>query len=60
MFFRSIVPQKVTFLNRLFLRNCTNEPHASRKRWTLQLLADRLVELRVVDNISDEKSVMEY
>lgn len=31
-----------------------SEPPAGRKRWTLQLLADRLVELRVVDNISYE------
>lgn len=31
-----------------------SEPPAGRKRWTLQLLADRLVELKVVDSISDE------
>jgi transposase len=31
-----------------------SEPPADRKRWTLQLLADRLVELRVVDSISYE------
>lgn len=31
-----------------------SEPPAGRKRWTLQLLADRLVELRVVESISDE------
>ena len=31
-----------------------SEPPAGRKRWTLQLLADRLVELRVVDSISHE------
>ena len=29
-------------------------PPKGRKRWTMQLLADRLVELQVVDNISDE------
>jgi transposase len=29
-------------------------PPAGRKRWTLQLLAGRLVELKVVDSISDE------
>ncbi len=29
-------------------------PPAGQKRWTLQLLADRLVELRVVDTISRE------
>ena len=31
-----------------------SEPPAGRKRWTMQLLADRLVELRIVDSISDE------
>jgi transposase len=31
-----------------------SKPPAGRKRWTLQLLADRLVELRVVDSISYE------
>lgn len=31
-----------------------SEPPEGRKRWTLQLLADRLVELQVVENISDE------
>jgi len=31
-----------------------SEPPEGRKRWTLQLLADRLVELKVVDSISDE------
>lgn len=31
-----------------------SEPPAGRKRWTLQLLADRLVELKVVDSISYE------
>ena len=29
-----------------------SKPPEGRKRWTLQLLADRLVELRVVDSIS--------
>lgn len=29
-------------------------PSAGRKSWTMQLLADRLVELKVVDSISDE------
>jgi transposase len=32
-----------------------SEPPEGRKRWTLQLLADRLVELKVVDSISYEK-----
>ena len=31
-----------------------SEPPAGRKHWTMQLLADRLVELKVVDRISDE------
>jgi len=31
-----------------------SRPPAGRKRWTLQLLAERLVELRVVDSISYE------
>jgi transposase len=31
-----------------------SEPPKGRRRWTMQLLADRLVELKVVDQISDE------
>jgi transposase len=31
-----------------------SQPPAGRKRWTMQLLADRLVELQIVDRISDE------
>jgi transposase len=31
-----------------------SEPPEGRKRWTLQLLADRLVQLKVVDSISYE------
>ncbi len=31
-----------------------SEPPEGRKHWTMQLLADRLVELNVVDDISDE------
>ena len=31
-----------------------SKPPDGRKRWTLQLLADRLVELKVVDSISHE------
>lgn len=31
-----------------------SQPPAGRKRWTLQLLADRLVELKVVDSLSYE------
>jgi transposase len=32
---------------------CTTPPRGQ-KRWTMQLLADRLVELRVVERLSDE------
>jgi transposase len=32
----------------------SSEPPDGRKRWTLQLLADRLVELKVVDSVSHE------
>ena len=31
-----------------------SKPPDGRKRWTMHLLADRLVELKVVDSISDE------
>jgi hypothetical protein len=31
-----------------------SKPPTGRKRWTLQLLADRLVKLKVVDSISYE------
>jgi transposase len=31
-----------------------SKPPAGRKRWTMQLLADRLVELQIVDSVSDE------
>jgi hypothetical protein len=31
-----------------------SEPPEGRARWTLQLLADKLVQLQVVDSISDE------
>lgn len=31
-----------------------SEPPAGRARWTLQLLADRLVELKIVESICDE------
>ncbi len=33
---------------------CCSKPPDGQKRWTLRLLADRLVELRVVDSISYE------
>lgn len=38
---------------RLIALACTEAPEGS-KRWTMQLLAERLVELREVDSISDE------
>jgi transposase len=38
---------------RLIALACS-EPPAGRSAWTLQLLADKLVELHVVDSISDE------
>ena len=38
---------------RLVALACSSPP-AGRARWTLQLLADKLVELEVVDSISDE------
>ena len=33
---------------------CCSKPPEGRARWTLQLLADRLVALKIVDTISDE------
>ncbi len=38
---------------RLIALACSAPP-AGRRQWTLQLLADKLVELEVVDSISDE------
>jgi hypothetical protein len=38
---------------RLITLACSSPPDG-RKRWTMQLLADRLVELEVVDAVSDE------
>jgi hypothetical protein len=38
---------------RLIALACSTPPDG-RKRWTMQLLADRLVELEVVDTVSDE------
>lgn len=38
---------------RLIALACSQPPEG-RKEWTLQLLADKLVELRVVDSVSDE------
>ncbi len=37
----------------LIALTCSTPP-AGRERWTLQMLADKLVELRVVDHMSDE------
>ena len=31
-----------------------SKPPEGRSRWTLQLLAERLVELRIVDHVSDD------
>ena len=33
---------------------CCTQPLEGRKVWTMQLLADKLVEMKVVDSISDE------
>ncbi len=33
---------------------CCTQPPEGRKVWTMQLLADKLVEMKVVDSISDE------
>jgi transposase len=33
---------------------CSDPPPQGAKQWTMQLLADRLIELEVVDSISDE------
>ena len=33
---------------------CCSEPPASHERWSLRLLADRLVELEIVDSVSHE------
>ena len=38
---------------RLIALACSSPP-AGRARWTLQLLADRLVELKVIDSVSPE------
>jgi transposase len=38
---------------RLMAEACSDAPEG-RTRWTMQLLADRLVELRVVETVSDE------
>jgi hypothetical protein len=40
-------------LARLVAEACSDPP-AGRSHWTMQLLADRLVALKVVDSISDE------
>ena len=33
---------------------CSDPPEGKKKRWSMQLLADRLVELGIVEEISDE------
>ena len=45
-----LTPQAETFL---IATACTDPPEG-RNCWTMQLLADRLVELELVENISDE------
>jgi hypothetical protein len=37
----------------LIALTCSTPP-AGRERWTLQMLADKLIELRVVEHMSDE------
>jgi transposase len=48
---RKILDEKGEALLEMLARS---EPPAGRKRWTLELLADRLVELKAVDSISYE------
>jgi len=38
----------------LLIATACSEPPEGRCRWTMQLLADRMVELKVVDSLSDE------
>lgn len=38
----------------LVIATACSTPPAGRAKWTMQLLADRLVELKVVDTVSDE------
>jgi len=52
------VPSRTPILDgegeaRLIAISCS-EPPAGRSRWTLKLLADRLVELKVVESISEQ------
>ena len=52
---RSGAPRKLKGKQEAYLLAlASSSPPAGRDRWTLQLLADRLVELRVVSAISDE------
>lgn len=52
---RSGAPRKLEGKQEAYLLAlASSSPPAGRDRWTLQLLADRLVELRVVPAISDE------
>ena len=53
-----IHPGKARLLNghqeaHLIALTCSNPP-AGRSQWTMQLLADKLVELKVVESVSDE------
>ncbi len=38
----------------LLLATACSEPPAGRAKWTMQLLANRMVELKVVNQLSDE------
>jgi transposase len=38
----------------LLIATACSEPPAGRGQWTMQLLADRMVELKVVESLSDE------
>lgn len=38
----------------LLVATACSSPPAGRTQWTMQLLADRMVELKVVENLSDE------
>ena len=55
---KQCVPSRTPILDgegeaRLIAISCS-EPPAGRSRWTLKLLADKLVELNVVESISDQ------
>lgn len=52
---RSGAPQKLTGRMEAFLvALACSDPPQGRIRWTMELLADRLIELQLVDTLSDE------